>query len=245
MPSLQAGTVERLVADPTGEGLSRHILEFDPKAPDQRVFTSAAITQALGVPGTVGAERFAAPAAVPALSPVPWPAGLAPAVRPIVPAPAPGDPLPAADVLIVTWTVAEAEALADLLTPGQPRSGWYTYAHGYQDYLPLIRPGAPARQYGRLGIYAVTQIGGLRVVCAQSDLHLSQDAAMDALFAVNSARIPADRPDLREIRLLDHGQQRHYHLGRHHRSPVGSRAARMIPGGPRPRRRRAVGLWPR
>jgi hypothetical protein len=38
------------------------------------------------------------------------------------PPPAPGDPLPAADVLVVTWTIAETEALADVFTPGQPRS---------------------------------------------------------------------------------------------------------------------------
>lgn len=175
MPAAQVGTLERLVNDPAGEGLARHILEFDPKAPEGRVFTSAVITQALGVPGTVEAEHFAAPAALPGISPIPWPAGLEPAARPLVPTPAPDDPLPAADVLVVTWTVAEAEALADVLTPGQPRSGWYTYAHGYQDYLPLIRSGAPARHYGRLGSYAVTQIGDLRVVCAKSDLHMSQD----------------------------------------------------------------------
>lgn len=175
MSSPQVETLEHLVADPSGEGLARHILEFDPKVPEERVFTSAAITQALGVPGTVEAERFAEAAAVPALSPIPWPAGLAPVSSPLAPVPGPDDPLPAADALVVTWTVAEAEALADVLTPGQPKAEWYPYARGYQDYLPMIRPGAPARHYGRLGIYAVTRIGGLRVVCLKSDLHLSQD----------------------------------------------------------------------
>lgn len=173
--SSQVETLERLIADPSGEALARHILEFDPKMPEGRVFTSAAITQVLGVPGTVEAERFAAPAAVPALSPIPWPPGLAPVSSPLTPVPGPDDPLPAADVLVVTWTVAEAQALADVLTPGQPKSQWYPYARGYPEYVPLIRPGAPARHYGRLGIYAVTHIGGLRVVCVKSDLHLSQD----------------------------------------------------------------------
>jgi nucleoside phosphorylase len=181
--SPQIGSLEHLVADPAGEGLARHILEFDPRAPADRVFTSAAITEALGVPGTVGAERLAQPAAAPAaqaaavplLSPIPWPADLAPVPAPLAPAPGPDDPLPAADVLVVTWTVAEAEALADVLTPGQPRLQWYIYGRGYQEYVPLIRPGAPARHYGRLGVYAVTEIGGLRVVCVKSDLHLSQD----------------------------------------------------------------------
>jgi len=138
------------------------------------VFTSSAITEALGITGTIEAERFAAPAAA-VLSPIPWPVDLAPVASPVVPAPSPDDPLPAADVLVVTWTVAEAEALADVLTPGQPKAAWYPYAHGYQEYLPMIRPGAPARDYGRLGLYAMAQIGGLRVVCFKSELHLSQD----------------------------------------------------------------------
>jgi hypothetical protein len=123
--SPQVETLEHLVADPSGEGLARHILEFDPKVPEGRVFTSAAITQALGVPGTVEAERFAEAAAVPAPSPIPWPAGLAPVSSPLAPVPGPDDPLPAADALVVTWTVAEAEALADVLTPGQPKAEWY------------------------------------------------------------------------------------------------------------------------
>jgi hypothetical protein len=183
MSSPNADMLERLVADPAGAGLARHILEFDPKAPQGRVFTSAAITKELGVPGTIAAERPAVQAAPPAvqaaalppLSPIPWPAGLAPVLAPLAHVPAPDDPLPAADVLVVTWTVAEAEALADVLTPGQPRSQWYVYAHGYLQYVPLIRPGAPARQYGRLGTYAMTEICGLRVLCVKSDLHLSQD----------------------------------------------------------------------
>lgn len=179
MSTLQAGPLEQLVTDPAGEGMARHILEFDPKAPGGRVFTSAAITSALGVSGLIEAERLvpgAAPAAaVPVLPPLPWPAGRAPAAAPVVPAPRPDDPLPTADVLVVTWTVAEAEALADVLTPGQPRAQWYVYARGYQEYLPLIRPGAPARHYGRLGVYAVAEIRGLRVLCVKSDLHLSQD----------------------------------------------------------------------
>jgi|HubBroStandDraft_2_1064218.scaffolds.fasta_scaffold30634_2 nucleoside phosphorylase len=175
MSSPQVGALEQLVREPSGEGLARHILEFDPKVPQGRVFTSAAITAALGIPGTIEAERFAEAAAIPALSPIPWPAGQAPVTAPLTPPPGPDDPLPTADVLVVTWTVAEAEALADVLTPGQPKSQWYPYAHNYQEYVPLIRRGAPALHYGRLGLYAVTQIGGLKVVCAKSELHLSQD----------------------------------------------------------------------
>jgi nucleoside phosphorylase len=177
-PAPQVGTLEHLIADPTGPDLARHILEFDPQAPGRRVFTSAAISQALGIPGTIEAELLAQPAErIAQLSPIPWDAGLAPAARLLDPAPAPTDPLPVADVLVVTWTVAEAEALADVLTPGQPWAQWYPYAEGFADYLPMIRTGAPARHYGRLGTYAVTQIGDLQVVCVKSDLHLSQDGS--------------------------------------------------------------------
>ena len=53
-----------------------------------------------------------------------WPAGFAPTPQPINPSPLPSDPLPQADVLVVTWTVAEVEALADTLTPGTNRQKW-------------------------------------------------------------------------------------------------------------------------
>lgn len=46
---------------------------------------------------------------------IPWPANLAP--KPSATAPA-GDSLPPCDVLIVTWTLAEALALSHVLTPG-------------------------------------------------------------------------------------------------------------------------------
>ena len=42
--------------------------------------------------------------------------------------------------------VAELNALADVLTPGHPRSQWYRYTHQYEDkYLPQIRDDAGAQ----------------------------------------------------------------------------------------------------
>ena len=81
------------------------------------------------------------------------------------------------DYLLVTWTVAEAKCLADTLTPGFPsRTAWYEYAHNFtSDYLPLIRKGAPARHSNRLGSWFPAAIGGKRVMCFKSELHLSQD----------------------------------------------------------------------
>lgn len=108
---------------------------------------------------------------------IPFPAGLAPIPQPIDPAPDPGQALPAADVLVVTWTIAEQNALADVLTPGNGRARWYRYNRGYEaDYASQIRPGAPAAASRRLGSYFPTRIGDKSVLCFKSELHLNQDS---------------------------------------------------------------------
>ncbi|MDQ3951598.1 MAG: hypothetical protein M3279_01345 [Actinomycetota bacterium] len=107
---------------------------------------------------------------------IPFPQDLGPIPTPIDPPPDPGDPLPQADVVVVTWTVAELNALADVLTPGHPRSRWYRYNRNFEsDYLDKIREGAPARAARRLGSWFPTEIGGLKVICYKSELHLNQD----------------------------------------------------------------------
>jgi hypothetical protein len=107
---------------------------------------------------------------------IPFPPEVAPRPKPLDPAPSPDVPLPAADVVVVTWTVAEFNALADVLTPGYSRTAWYRYRRGFEEhYLPLIRQGAPALKSRRLGSYFVTQIGRQTVLCFKSELHLNQD----------------------------------------------------------------------
>jgi nucleoside phosphorylase len=107
---------------------------------------------------------------------VPFPDGLAPEPKPIDPAPDRNAPLPPADVVVVTWTVAELNALADVLTPGHPRTHWYRYTHHYDDkFLPLIRDDAPARKAQRMASWFPTKIGGKTVLCMKSELHLNQD----------------------------------------------------------------------
>ncbi len=107
---------------------------------------------------------------------IPFPADLAPEPQPISPEPSPDDPLPQADVIVVTWTVAEVNALADVLTPGQGRNSWYRYARDFdKKYRDQIRPGAPALKAGRLGSYFPTKVGGATVLCMKSELHLNQD----------------------------------------------------------------------
>ena len=105
-----------------------------------------------------------------------WPAGLAPTPTPLAAQPPTSDPLPRADVLVITWTVAEMLALADVLTPGvNPRTRWYRYDHKFEDYLPSIRNGAPSRAVMRLGSWHPTTIGSKKVICFKSELHLNQD----------------------------------------------------------------------
>jgi len=125
-------------------------------------------------------EEDLGPRQPPGLAPLidlgmPWPAGLAPRPQPFDTDPDTNDPLPRADVLVVTWTVAEVEALADVLTPGFARNSWYRYTRNFDDYLPDIRRTAPARNARRLASYFPTRIGDRDVLCVKSELHLNQD----------------------------------------------------------------------
>ena len=105
-----------------------------------------------------------------------WPTGKEPVPFELPVEPDPTDPLPRADVLVITWTAAEMLALADVLTPGvNPRTRWYRYARHFEEYLPEIRSGAPARAVRRLGSYHPTRIGSKTVLCVKSELHLNQD----------------------------------------------------------------------
>jgi hypothetical protein len=104
-----------------------------------------------------------------------FPDDLGPEPTAIEPAPDPASPLPKADAVVVTWTVDELQALADVLTPGISRNRWYRYNRKFAEYLPKIRNGAPARAAQRLGSYYMTMINGQKVLCIKSELHLNQD----------------------------------------------------------------------
>jgi len=106
---------------------------------------------------------------------IPFPDDLAPVPQPIDPPPSPSAELPRADVLVVTWTVDEVQALADVLTPGFGRDRWYRYDRKFAQYDPQIRRGAPAKIAKRLGSYMLTKIGDKSVLCFKSELHLNQD----------------------------------------------------------------------
>lgn len=105
-----------------------------------------------------------------------FPQGLAPQPRPVSPAPDPTHRLPAADVVVITWTVDELAALARVFTPGVSAARWHRYSRGFQsNYVKQIRPGAPAALTKRLGSYMPVEVGATRVLCMKSELHLNQD----------------------------------------------------------------------
>lgn len=121
---------------------------------------------------------------------IPFPAGLRPCPQPIEPRPPLDAPLPQADIVVITWTVDEVRALADVLTPGFTRDHWYRYARGFAAYLPLIRDGAPARGVNRLGSYFLTEVGNKRILCFKSELHLNQDGVTKPPFSAGNASLP-------------------------------------------------------
>ena len=138
--------------------LARHIIQFNPQDKSTHASWTEITPDLLKKPNLI-----------------PWPPKLAPQPQPISPNPKSNDPLPRVNCLVVTWTVAEAQALADVLTPGYPSSSWYRYDRFFESYKKNIRHGAPALQENRLGIFYPTDIGNNKVLCFKSELHLSQD----------------------------------------------------------------------
>ncbi|GGE82265.1 hypothetical protein [Massilia psychrophila] len=145
---------------PLEQDLARKIIDFGLNTEDLRLEPASPETTVLvdlGLPWPAGEGPV----------PLPWPAGELPALH---------DSLPEADVLVVTWTVAEHEALADVLTPGYGRNTWARYVRRFDEhYAPQIRNGAPAQRSKRLGSYFRTRVGERMVLCFKSELHLNQD----------------------------------------------------------------------
>ena len=140
------------------EDFAREIIDFDSDAP--------AGLQFLAFSKATGLSRF---------KDIPWPAALAPKTRASL-THASNDPLPRADVLVVTWTVDEGHALSRVLTPGKDsRNDYLPYTHNWHDLSGLFRHGCPAAEAQRLGTYWMTTINGQSVVVFKSDSHMSQD----------------------------------------------------------------------
>lgn len=108
---------------------------------------------------------------------IPFPKGLKPVLRPIKPVPNRNDSLPKVDVVAMMDTSAEAQAMADVLTPGIDRTSWYEYAKNWEKhYLPMLGPTAPSRFSKRLGSYYVVRINDVKVLVYKTELHMHPDA---------------------------------------------------------------------
>jgi hypothetical protein len=140
------------------EDLRREIIDFDSEAPEGREF--------LAFSTSTGLSRF---------TDIPWPKGLAPQTGP-APSANTNNPLPQADILVVTWTVDEGHALSRVLTPGKDSHNDYrSYTHNFDAISKNMRKGCPALEAKRLGAYWTTTIGKKKVVIFKSDSHMSQD----------------------------------------------------------------------
>src|SRR3984957_4964346 len=150
------------------------ILNYDPEFPQERFLS-------MGLAGALKSSTGRLP------SPVPWPETSKPVAVPLDPAPSPQDDLSrfkGYDAVVVTWTAAEAAALAALLTPDYLPSRWYEYRHNVSAYIPLVTGNrAPflstssemARYYHSLGLFMPCRIGKARVLLFKSGLHLDYD----------------------------------------------------------------------
>ncbi|AUT75867.1 hypothetical protein C2L64_47185 [Paraburkholderia hospita] len=146
------------------------ILNFDPASPHARFQATTMAEPSEALP-----------------RPIPWPEGTAPTPAPLHASPDEADDLTrfhGYDAVVVTWTAAEATALATLFTPEFPTSAWYEYRHDVESYIPLVTGvkapfnsnGAEMARYRHsLGLYFPCKIGDARVLLFKSGLHLDYD----------------------------------------------------------------------
>lgn len=128
------------------------------------------------------------------LAPIPFPKGLEP--TPALHVTASNMAMPKADVLVVTWTAAEAEALADVFTPGHHRTNWAKYLKGWPDILKHLTERSPARQAGCAAHFWVTNVGDVKVVVAKSELHLATDDSTAPIIGLWQSMIQDVQPKL-------------------------------------------------
>jgi nucleoside phosphorylase len=167
-------------------------LNYDPVAPQRRFreLAAAALPYSERVPQTP-----------------PWP-NSPPTAMPLNPAPAETDDLTrfaGYDAVVITWTAAEAAALAALFTPNHQTSTWYEYRHGIANYIPLVTGSdAPfnstskedARYYHSLGLYFPCVVGAARVLLFKSGLHLDYDGPATPVKQLIAEIVDAVKPSL-------------------------------------------------
>ena len=115
---------------------------------------------------------------------IPWPQGLAPQLDSSFTFKGQDAELPKADVVIITWTAAEANAMAAVMTPGiwaMPPSrfngqSWHIYANQWDAKFRGRSTGrAPAATDHYIGKYMPIRIGSRRVLLFKSNFHLARD----------------------------------------------------------------------
>src|ERR1700684_3792756 len=162
--------------------IGRLIIDFDPAHPQPHFFATATQFAAASATDLRATPVQFPPGLSPTLNPPATPPDpsaprLSPTRAPPATPPDPSAPLPKSDVVVVTWTVAEADTLARLLTPGVDISQWFEYTSNLAHYLPLVT-GAKApfnnrkspRYYHSLGIYSPITLVGKKVLCIKSGL---------------------------------------------------------------------------
>jgi hypothetical protein len=170
-------------------------LNYDPEFPQERFKTA-------GLPAALSSSTGRLPGMVP------WPDGAAPTAAPLAEPPDETADLTrfrGYDAVILTWTAAEAAALAALFTPEYLPARWYEYRHGVDTYLPLVTgPVAPfnakapdmARYYHSLGLYFPVRIGDAKVLLFKSGLHLDYDGAQTPVKKLVTEIANAVKPKL-------------------------------------------------
>jgi nucleoside phosphorylase len=170
-------------------------LNYDPEHPQER-FKAAGVEAAF----LSDSERLP--------SMVPWPTATKPTPEPLLKLPPESDDLSkfrGYDAVVVTWTSAEAAALAALFTPGFQVSQWYEYRHNVASYISLVTGDmAPfndktpdmARYYHSLGLYFPCVIGKARVLVMKSGLHLDYDGPAYPVRKMITEVVQAVQPKL-------------------------------------------------
>lgn len=171
-------------------------LNYDPEFPQERF-------RAAGFEAAIKSSTGRLP------STVPWPPASKPIAAPLAQTPNETDDLSrfaGYDAIVVTWTAAEAAALAAMFVPDYLPSRWYEYRHNVADYVPLVTGAkAPfndnkqadmARYFHSLGLYFPCTIGKARVLLFKSGLHLDYDGPQYPVRKLMAELAAAVRPKL-------------------------------------------------
>ncbi len=119
-----------------------------------------------------------------AIASIPWPQGTEPEIDRSFTFKGPETELPRADFVLITWTSAEANAMAAVLTPGiwsMPPSrfkgkSWYEYTNQWDSKFRGRSTGrSPAAEDHYIGKYMPIKIGGRSVLLFKSNFHLARD----------------------------------------------------------------------